>query len=165
MATFHYVYVLVSDGDPTRHCTGLTEDLNGRLWAHNAGQVPHTARNRPWRIETAIMFRSRTKAVAFERYLKSHSGRAFALQETGTTLMSRSQAKRLVNGLERFREVVLDFGGVALVGQGFADEVFRVWARQHPETALIPIAMGAPVAFMVERAIRGASALGVVVER
>lgn len=78
----------------------------------------------------------------------------------GTTFMSRSQARRLVSGLERFREVVLDFGGVELVGQGFADEVFRVWARQHPEVALIPIAMSPPVAFMVERAIRGASMLG-----
>ena len=82
------------------------------------------------------------------------------LQEIGTTFMTRLEAKRLVNGLERFREVVLDFGGVELVGQGFADEVFRVWARQHPAVALIPIAMSAPVAFMVERATRGASMLG-----
>ena len=74
--------------------------------------------------------------------------------------MSRSEAKRLVSGLERFREVVLDFGGVELVGQGFADEVFRVWASQHPDITLIPIAMSPPVAFMVERAIRGASAFG-----
>ena len=79
--------------------------------------------------------------------------------------MSRSQARRLVSGLERFREVVLDFRGVELVGQGFADEVFRVWARQHPEVALIPTAMNEAVAFMVERAIAGASALGVGVER
>ena len=82
------------------------------------------------------------------------------LQETGTTRLSRSEARRLVHGLERFREVVLDFGGVELVGQGFADEVFRVWARQNPEVALIPIAMSPPVAFMVERAIRSASAFG-----
>ena len=88
--------------------------------------------------------------------------RLFAI---GAEFVSRSQAKRLVNGLERFREVVLDFGGVALVGQGFADEVFRVWARQHPEVALIPTAMNEAVAFMVERAIAGASALGVGVER
>jgi len=74
--------------------------------------------------------------------------------------VSRSQARRLVSGLERFREVVLDFRGVELVGQGFADEVFRVWARQHLEVALIPIAMSPPVAFMVERAMQGASMLG-----
>lgn len=78
--------------------------------------------------------------------------RLFAI---GTEFVSRSQAKRLVHGLEKFREVVLDFEGIHLVGQGFADEVFRVWARQHPEVLLIPSAMNEPVAFMVERAIRG----------
>ena len=65
-----------------------------------------------------------------------------------------------MSGLERFREVVLDFRGVELVGQGFADEVFRVRAKQHLEVALIAIAISPPVAFMVERAIRGASAFG-----
>lgn len=82
------------------------------------------------------------------------------LQETETTLMGRSQARRLVSGLERFREVVLDVRGVELVGQGFADEVFRVWAKQHPEVALIPADIGDAIVFMVERAIRGASLLG-----
>jgi anti-sigma regulatory factor (Ser/Thr protein kinase) len=80
--------------------------------------------------------------------------RLFAI---GTEFVSRSQAKRLVHGLERFREVVLDFEGVDLVGQGFADEVFRVWANEHPEVALTPTGMTDTVAFMVERAIRGAS--------
>ena len=49
---------------------------------------------------------------------------------------------------------MVDFTGVKSVGQGFADEVFRVWARAHPETRLIPIAMQRTVAFMVERALR-----------
>ena len=71
-----------------------------------------------------------------------------------TEFLSRSQAKRIVHGLEKFREVVLDFEGVDLVGQGFADEVFRVWAERHPEVLLIPAGMNGPVAFMVERAIR-----------
>ena len=78
MADFHYVYILVSAGDPRRHYTGLTDDLSTRLDAHNAGQVPHTSAYRPWRVETAIAFRSRARASSFERYLKSHSGRAFA---------------------------------------------------------------------------------------
>ncbi|MCP4899445.1 MAG: DUF4325 domain-containing protein [bacterium] len=76
----------------------------------------------------------------------------------GVEFVSRSQAKRIVRGLERFREVVLDFAGVELVGQGFADEVFRVWASHHPEVTLIPTDMCEPVAFMVERAIRGKGA-------
>ena len=75
---FHYVYILVSEADETRHYTGLTQDLKRRLEAHNSGQVPHTFRYRPWRIENSFAFRSREKAAAFEKYLKSHSGRAFA---------------------------------------------------------------------------------------
>ena len=78
MKGFYYVYILSSDLDGTRHYTGLTEDLEARLKAHNSGQVPHTSKYRPWKIETAIAFRSREKALAFEKYLKSHSGRAFA---------------------------------------------------------------------------------------
>jgi anti-sigma regulatory factor (Ser/Thr protein kinase) len=77
--------------------------------------------------------------------------RLFAI---GTEFVSRSEAKRLVRGLERFREVVIDFEGVRLVGQGFADEVFRVWSAAHPEVRLIPVEMTEPIAFMVERARR-----------
>jgi len=75
---FHYVYVLVSLAHRDRHYTGYTTDLEERLVAHNSGRCPHTSRSAPWRVETAIAFRSQEKAIAFERYLKSHSGRAFA---------------------------------------------------------------------------------------
>ncbi len=75
---FHYVYVLVSETHPDRHYVGITTDLNSRLTKHNSGAVPHTSKFAPWHIETAIAFRDKTKAFAFERYLKSGSGRAFA---------------------------------------------------------------------------------------
>jgi len=78
------------------------------------------------------------------------------LSTFGLNLISRSEAKRIVRDLDESREIVLDFKGVDLVGQGFADEVFRVWARAHPETYLVPIEMNGPVEFMVERAIRRA---------
>ncbi len=78
MVEFHYVYILVSESVRGHHYTGLTRNLTNRLKAHNTGQLPHTARYKPWRIETAIAFDSREKASAFEKYLKSHSGRAFA---------------------------------------------------------------------------------------
>ena len=78
MARFHYVYILVSEADPERHYTGLTTDLSKRLKAHKAGQLSNTAGNLPWRIDIAIAFRSKARARAFEKYLKSHSGRAFA---------------------------------------------------------------------------------------
>jgi len=78
MAKFSYVYILVSESHPERHYTGLTCDLRARLDAHNAGQLPYTAKYRPWRVETAIAFCCRRKARKFETYLKSHSGRTFA---------------------------------------------------------------------------------------
>lgn len=71
----------------------------------------------------------------------------------GVNLVSRSEARRLLNGLEKFSEIILDFNRVAGVGQGFVDEIFRVWARQHPEVELIPTNMNAPIEFMVQRVI------------
>jgi predicted GIY-YIG superfamily endonuclease len=56
----------------------LTDDLRKRLEKHNAGDVSHTAKFRPWRIQTAIAFTDRDRASQFERYLKTGSGRAFA---------------------------------------------------------------------------------------
>jgi hypothetical protein len=47
---------------------------------------------------------------------------------------------------------VLDFSGVDEIGQGFADEIFRVWARAHPDITLEAVAMSVPVAFLVKRA-------------
>lgn len=76
--TFHYVYILQCPGDPSRHYTGCTSDLKNRLQKHNQGSVPHTAKYRPWRIETVIRFSSKAKARAFQACLKSGSGREFA---------------------------------------------------------------------------------------
>jgi predicted GIY-YIG superfamily endonuclease len=73
-----YVNVLQCEADETRHYTGATEDLRARLADHNSGKVPHTAKFKPWRLQTYIAFGDKERAYAFERYLKSHSGRAFA---------------------------------------------------------------------------------------
>lgn len=78
MSDFYYVYTLVSESDKKQRYTGLTVDLPARLNAHNAGNVAITAQARPWVIETAIAFNSREKAAAFEKYLKTPEGRAFA---------------------------------------------------------------------------------------
>jgi predicted GIY-YIG superfamily endonuclease len=78
MNGFHYVYILQSLSDPSRFYTGITADLPSRLAKHNAGQVPHTSKFRPWQIKNAFAFRDPAKARAFETYLKSASGRAFA---------------------------------------------------------------------------------------
>ena len=68
-------------------------------------------------------------------------------------LVSRSQAKRLLNRFDRFREVVLDFEGVESVGQAFADEVFRVFSLAHPEVKLIAIRQNEAVSRMITRAL------------
>ena len=78
MKQFFYVYILVSKTDDTKHYTGITRDLFARLQDHNRGHCPHTTKYRPWRIATAVAFASETKARAFEKYLKSGSGREFA---------------------------------------------------------------------------------------
>ncbi|HXA44789.1 MAG TPA: GIY-YIG nuclease family protein [Candidatus Angelobacter sp.] len=75
---FSYVYILQSESHPTRFYVGLTDDLKDRLRRHNTGEVPHTAKFKSWRIKTAIAFADRERAAAFEWYLKSSSGRAFA---------------------------------------------------------------------------------------
>jgi predicted GIY-YIG superfamily endonuclease len=75
---FHYVYILRGLTDQNRHYVGVADDLEERLKKHNAGQCKHTSKFTPWQIETAIAFRSKEKAIAFEKYLKNHSGRAFA---------------------------------------------------------------------------------------
>ncbi|MFM7244630.1 MAG: STAS-like domain-containing protein [Planctomycetaceae bacterium] len=74
----------------------------------------------------------------------------------GVQLLSRSEARRVTVGLEPFRHVTIDFTGVELVGQGFCDEVFRVFAEAHPQIVLAPTGMNESVAFMVERSRRRA---------
>jgi putative endonuclease len=73
-----FVYVLRNQQAPSRYYTGLTSDVARRLVEHNAGRCCHTADNGPWSIDVAIEFADERRAVAFERYLKSGSGVAFA---------------------------------------------------------------------------------------
>lgn len=56
--------------------------------------------------------------------------------------VSRSQAKRVCNRLDRFQEVILDFEGLSWMGQGFAHQIFVVFARENPEIRLTPVHMG-----------------------
>ncbi|MCF8083900.1 MAG: GIY-YIG nuclease family protein [Deltaproteobacteria bacterium] len=75
---FYYTYILQSQSSADRFYVGFTEDLQSRLASHNQGNNPHTSKYRPWRVKTAILFTDRQKALDFEIYLKSPSGRAFA---------------------------------------------------------------------------------------
>ena len=63
----------------------------------------------------------------------------------GQKLISRSQAKRLLAGLDRFKVVMLDFKGVKSIGRAFADEIFRVFQLEYPDVKLVPVNMSQDV--------------------
>ncbi len=69
----------------------------------------------------------------------------------GVVFMSRSQARSLLAGLEKFKKIILDFDRVPNVGQAFADEIFRVFQSRHPKIIIEPVSMNETVRFMVER--------------
>jgi hypothetical protein len=71
----------------------------------------------------------------------------------GVQFVSRSEAKRLLAGLDQFTDVEVDFAGVESVGQGFVDELFRVWPQSHPATTINPTNMNEAVEFMVTRGL------------
>jgi putative endonuclease len=72
-----YVHILQSQ-DRQHFYVGITDELRDRLQKHNAGDVPHTSKFLPWNLKTYVAFSDRAQAAAFEKYLKSASGRAFA---------------------------------------------------------------------------------------
>ncbi len=72
------VYVIRSDAEASRQYVGITNDVWSRLEWHNHGPSGHTLTGRPWSLVVAMEFSSERDAVAFEKYLKSGSGRAFA---------------------------------------------------------------------------------------
>lgn len=93
-----------------------------------------------------------------EEVFKEYTGEDFQFEKTkltvklfktGDNYVSRSQAKRLVHSLEQFKEIILDFQGVETIGQGFADEIFRVFASQHPDINIVPIHCNENVQFMI----------------
>lgn len=73
------------------------------------------------------------------------------LYTMGGVHVSRSQARRILSGLEKFKTVILDFAQVPMIGQAFADEIFRVFKNKHPEIEVRSINMVEGVKFMVDR--------------
>ena len=66
----------------------------------------------------------------------------------------RADAKRVASGLSKFSRAELNFDGVTDIGHGFADELFRVFQREHPEVELVPMAMQPRVAQMVAAVVQ-----------
>jgi len=75
---FNYVYILQSETNPERFYIGHTDDLKNRLNSHNQKKCKYTSKYIPWKIKTSVAFTDEAKALDFEKYLKTASGRAFA---------------------------------------------------------------------------------------
>ncbi len=101
----------------------------------------------------------RTTGEVFARFASEEDDFAFTktvvpvrlAREDPEKLISRSQAKRLMARVDRFRTVILDFSDVDMIGQAFADEVFRVFRSEHPDVTVIPINAGSSVQSMIRR--------------
>ena len=74
----YYVYLIESISVQGERYLGMTTDRKKRFHEHSAGKSSHTSKFKPWKLTTYIAFTDRAKAEAFERYLKSGSGHAFA---------------------------------------------------------------------------------------
>jgi predicted GIY-YIG superfamily endonuclease len=74
----YYVYLLKSQIDPEKTYVGYTTDLQDRLQRHNSGGSIYTAHSRPWKLVAYVYLDDESKAISFEKYLKSGSGYAFA---------------------------------------------------------------------------------------
>ncbi|MCG2711086.1 MAG: DUF4325 domain-containing protein [Candidatus Omnitrophica bacterium] len=66
--------------------------------------------------------------------------------------VSRSQARRILSGIDKFKTLILDFKDIDTIGQGFADEIFRVWHSKHPQKRIEVLNAGENTRFMIERA-------------
>lgn len=126
----------------------LTETIPGQTWLGT-------------RIVMSIATDStRTLKQVFDEFSSGPDDYSFAktivpvrLAQIGhENLVSRSQAKRLMQRVDRFRHVMLDFTGVTTIGQAFADEIFRVFAREHPDIEVVPIHALPEVQQMIRRA-------------
>lgn len=99
--------------------------------------------------------------VVFGRYAVVPAQPAFDKSEVRVKLfagraryLSRSEARRLLTGLDKFRSIILDFSGVETVGQAFVDEIFRVFKRNHPSITVTAVNTNEVVRFMIDRARR-----------
>lgn len=92
-------------------------------------------------------YQSRPGSYSFDKthvYIK--------LYTAGTIYISRSQARRLLANLDKFKVIVLNFEGIKTIGQAFADEIFRVFTTRHPDIEIKKTNTNKAVSFMIDRA-------------
>ena len=76
----YYVYIIKSEYYKDRYYTGYTKDVKRRLAEHNSGKDQYTKSYRPWQLKSYVAFTDKERALAFERYLKTGSGRVLAIK-------------------------------------------------------------------------------------
>ena len=123
------------------------------IFSHDDGTDDYLLHNEKEEKGTAVsmeisMNSSRTLVSVFDKFTGTED-EDFAFNTTvvpvilalyeGEKLVSRSQAKRILNRVEKFKNVLLDFSDVDSIGQAFSDEVFRVFARRNPHIDIIPV--------------------------
>ena len=137
-------------------------------------KIPDVFVKKPKRTKrgTKVVFEIGTTAKRhlrelFDQYTGQTAGSDYGFDKTkiqiklytiGGVHISRSQARRVLSGLEKFRIIVFDFDKVPVVGQAFADEIFRVFHARHPKIKLEAINMNEAAKFMIKRAIGAAKA-------
>lgn len=112
---------------------------------------------------TAVRFAIATDSQRrLEDVFKRYTNDNYEFDKTAVTVrlfrgdveyVSRSQARRLLAGLDAFKSIVLDFRNVEMVGQGFADEIFAIWAINHPGIRITYVNANEDVEFMIKRAL------------
>ncbi|WP_422928573.1 STAS-like domain-containing protein [Singulisphaera sp. PoT] len=146
-------FTIESDGQFFSHRQDLKDD-----WLLDTGDEPEKGT----RVVMEIAIDSpRTTKEIFDQYSNLDSGEyefsktkvPLRLAQFGKDgLVSRSQAKRVLARCEAFEEVILDFDGIDSIGQAFADEIFRVFASQHPDVRISAWGTNQDVRNMIERA-------------
>ena len=114
--------------------------------------------------EVILVLNKNTKRTTKEIFDEYTSG-DFIFNKTKTTIhlakdylgydfVSRSLAKRILMNVEKFKIIVLDFENIDNIGQGFADEVFRVFKNKNPDITIVPVNMNEEIEFMINRAMK-----------
>jgi putative endonuclease len=104
-----YVYIIRSINFPDQEYVGATADLKRRLPEHNAGKSTHTAKFKPWELVWYCAFPDKYKALEFERYLKSHSGRRICEEASLTPNVLIATAYSASAALSRSRSATISF--------------------------------------------------------
>ena len=181
LPTKHEAVLELSKGklttDPTRH-TGegifFTSRMFDRFAIFSGGLMLARTRQGPdWLLDTDATLphgtsvqmilgtdSAHTTREVFDRYTTESDDYGFTKTHVlvslanieGGTLVSRSQAKRLLARLDRFKEVVLNFDKLDDIGPAFADEIFRVFALEHPHVRLQAVNTSDRVDQMIRRA-------------